>query len=61
MPVFASSEALAAALLRGPLTRVRVRKAQRHVALDPRLDWARMLDALPAAARAQVETILGAG
>jgi hypothetical protein len=55
MPSFASPEALAAALLRGPLTPARVRKAQRHAARDPRLDWARTLAALPEAARVQVE------
>jgi hypothetical protein len=61
MSLFASPEALAAALLRGPLTLARVRKARRHADHDPRLTWARTLAALPDAARTAVESTLGHG
>jgi hypothetical protein len=61
MSLFASPEVLAAALLRGPLTLARIRKARRHADHDPRLTWTRTLAALPDAVRTEVETTLERG
>jgi hypothetical protein len=61
MSLFASPEVLAAALLRGPLTLARIRKARRHADHDPHLGWTRTLAALPDAVRTEVESTLERG
>jgi hypothetical protein len=52
---FRTPEALAAALVAGPLTPERIRKFLRHARRGTAAEWARTLAALPAAVRAQVE------
>lgn len=51
---FAPPEALAAALLRGPVTPARIRKLLAHARKGTEQEFARTLAALPEAVRAEV-------
>ena len=52
---FRTPAALAAALLRGPVTPERIQKLLRHARKGTRTEFAQTLAALPATVRAQVE------